>query len=148
MIGVLLDNGADINKMNDAGVSALTTCYYQLYEKVGVSSECSEDPKVPQPAIQLRDGVDKHTSQLKDVSDMKFLERMSRMSGWTSVGYHTGERQSPDGGRNFMRGRSDSGMARDESECEESDGEHGGVTNRNSACGVPMTMEVAVLNWR
>jgi ankyrin repeat protein len=147
VISVLLDNGADINKMNDAGASALTTCYYQLYEKVGGSSEGSEDPKSLQPAIQLRDDFDRHTSQFKDVFDMKFLERMSRMSGWSSVKLYSAarDRESFDRARSSERGMSNSEMA---SECEEHDAEYQGITNRDSAYRISTTMEVAVLNWR
>lgn len=156
IINIVLDNGADINKVNSAGASALTLCYHQLYEKLACQHEPSKERESLGPAIQLRDDGDGRASEglgWKDVADMKFLERMSRMGGWMSAGYHTGTERGESRGdeRERERGRSDSGMGRDESGCEESDeenGEVGEVTKRRSGLGGEMNMEVAVYGWR
>ena len=43
MINFLLDNGADVNKLNDDGVSALVISFFNLYP-VSVFSETSSSP--------------------------------------------------------------------------------------------------------
>ena len=137
--------------MNDEGVSALTLCYHLLYEKLASVHELSEQPESLGPTIELKNNG-RSISVQGNIEDMRFLDRMSRTEGWLSAGYHSameGEDICEDQ-RRRERGRSDSGMGRDESEGEETDKEERDTEQPRNGQNKPdqANMKITLYNWK